>query len=641
MRVEDGPFASDSVTNTYQNRLRTGLALQQPTGAWTNGLGYDGAARLTNVVSQAGSFHYSFAPGAQNPVSSVALPNTAYITNTFDAVGRLTGTYLKNSGNTVLNKHEYVSNVANQRTQETRTDGTFVGYTYDNIGQLAIADSSVTGEDCGYSYDKGWNLSYLTNAGSLSTFRCNSKSELLWVNNLSLTYDGNGNLLTNAGIIYIYDDENRLVTVACPPLSGGGIDPGIPSGTPEPDNPSLPPSTGGWRSDFAYDGLGRLRIRQDAYSYTNGWYFTNVTEYIYDGTRVIQERDGNNAPKTSYTWGRDLSGTLEGAGGISGLLARSHGYSGGIWASHDFYHADGGGNITCMINGSQAVVASYRYDPFGNLVSSSGTLAGDNLYRFSSKEFHANSGMSMYLYRFYDPRLQRWINRDPAGERGGINLYAMVANDPLRYVDPLGLKTLVLNFGFDNSVGTSGNSGTVNDVKKSVAILEQILARCCDKFPQYCGIKVAPNYDVGPGEYDAGDKPAPKEGYKAEKDEDLNQFHSNLRRIRGGPGGVPILITNKHISKQSVNAGGFTEAGFGILLDVSPPPMGGGGLAGLAHELGHAYGYDSSGCGPYVNRKGVVDKEHSGTQSNVMFWNTSHGTDPDQCYCKALYNHAK
>jgi len=94
LRVEDGPFASDSVTNTYQNRLRTGLALQQPTGAWTNGLGYDGAARLTNVVSQAGSFHYSFAPGAQNPVSSVALPNTAYITNTFDAVGRLTGTYL-------------------------------------------------------------------------------------------------------------------------------------------------------------------------------------------------------------------------------------------------------------------------------------------------------------------------------------------------------------------------------------------------------------------------------------------------------------------------------------------------------------------------------------------------------------------
>jgi RHS repeat-associated protein len=442
--VEDGPFASDSVTNTYQNRLRTGLALQQPAGAWTNGFGYDGAARLTNVVSQAGSSVYGFAAGAQNLVTSVALPNTAYITNTFDAVARLAGTYLKNSGNTVLNKHEYVSNTANQRTQQTRTDGSYVGYTYDNIGQLTVADSSVAGEDCGYRYDTGWNLRYLTNAGSLSTFTCDPKNELIWVNSSPLTYDGNGNLLTNSGVIYIYDDENRLVTVANPPLQspgGGEID--VPSGPPGPDGPAPPPpSTGGWRSDFTYDGFGRLRIRQDGYSYTNGWYVTNITEYIYDGSRVIQERDGNNLPTVSYTRGRDLSGSLEGAGGIGGLLARSHGYSAGNWAVHNFYHADGGCNITCMVNEGQAVVASYRYDPFGNLVSSSGTLAGDNLYRFSSKEFHANSGMYIYLYRFYDPRLQRWINRDPVEEVGGINLYACAQNKPINQVDPLGLDPL-------------------------------------------------------------------------------------------------------------------------------------------------------------------------------------------------------
>src|SRR5262249_31730690 len=151
-----------------------------------------------------------------------------------------------------------------------------------------------------------------------------------------------------------------------------------------------------------------------------------------------QERDGDNNPTVSYTWGRDLSGTLEGAGGIGGLLARSHGYSGGNWSSHNFYHADGGGNITCMINGSQAVVASYRYDPFGNLMSSSGTLASDNLRRFSSKEFHANSGMYLYPCRCYDAHLQRWITRDPIGELGGINLYAFLEGDPLSKSDPFG-----------------------------------------------------------------------------------------------------------------------------------------------------------------------------------------------------------
>ena len=54
--TEDGPFTSDTVTNTYINRLRTTLSLQQPTGAWTNRFGWDAAKRLTNVTSQAGSF---------------------------------------------------------------------------------------------------------------------------------------------------------------------------------------------------------------------------------------------------------------------------------------------------------------------------------------------------------------------------------------------------------------------------------------------------------------------------------------------------------------------------------------------------------------------------------------------------------
>jgi hypothetical protein len=58
-----------------------------------------------------------------------------------------------------------------------------------------------------------------------------------------------------------------------------------------------------------------------------------------------------------------------------------------------FYHADGNGNITYMLNSSQSKVAEYRYDPFGNTVSQSGTLAEANVYRFSSKGIHVNSGM--------------------------------------------------------------------------------------------------------------------------------------------------------------------------------------------------------------------------------------------------------
>jgi hypothetical protein len=70
--------------------------------------------------------------------------------------------------------------------------------------------------------------------------------------------------------------------------------------------------------------------------------------------------------------------------------------------------------------------------------------------------------MYYYLYRFYDPSLQRWMNRDPLGEIGfeinrrlvplplirfvpiaemsqGPNLYTYVHNDPEDKYDSLGL----------------------------------------------------------------------------------------------------------------------------------------------------------------------------------------------------------
>jgi RHS repeat-associated protein len=83
-----------------------------------------------------------------------------------------------------------------------------------------------------------------------------------------------------------------------------------------------------------------------------------------------------------------------------------------------YYHSDGNGNITMLVNPSQYIVAKYLYDAFGNVLSASGILAQQNLYRFSSKEFHLNSGLSYYLYRYYDPNLQRWSNRDPLGDCG-------------------------------------------------------------------------------------------------------------------------------------------------------------------------------------------------------------------------------
>jgi RHS repeat-associated protein len=211
--------------------------------------------------------------------------------------------------------------------------------------------------------------------------------------------------------------------------------------------------TNTWKSGFAYDGLGRLRVARDYIWNLGTWSLINETRYVYDGMLVLQERDSGNNAVVSYTRGLDLSGTMQGAGlarqsdlsrqsrataeatagGIGGLLARTD--AGGS----AFYHADARGNITTMVDASGNEVARYLYDPFGRLLGKWGMLADANRYRFSSKELHPSSGLYYYGFRFYEPNLQRWVNQDPIGERGGINLYAFVGNDPVNFVDPLGL----------------------------------------------------------------------------------------------------------------------------------------------------------------------------------------------------------
>jgi RHS repeat-associated protein len=259
---------------------------------------------------------------------------------------------------------------------------------------------------------------------------CSTNTSVVTVNitNSGYAYDLNGNLLTDGTRCFAYDDENELISVW---------------------------ATNVWRNDFVYDGKLRRRIERDFTWLGGAWAQTNEIHFIYDGNLVVQERNTNNQPVVEYTRGKDLSGSFQGAGGIGGLLARSQDSlpPTPFYMAHSYYHADGNGNVTMLINASQTMAAKYLYDAFGNTLAQSGYLAAANTYRFSSKEWNANSGLYYYLYRFYDPNLQRWPNRDPLGEPGfevlrsgrldllgdGPNLYVFVKDNPVNQTDPLGL----------------------------------------------------------------------------------------------------------------------------------------------------------------------------------------------------------
>src|SRR6266540_2284801 len=366
-------------------------------------------------------------------------------------------------------------------------------YTYDVLGQLKTAMGKESGgpsrlhEQFKYGYDYARNLSFRTNNALVQSFTNNNLNQLstvgrsgtltvagttttnatsVTVNSLSATryadatfakdgfsladgnntftaiaqdavgrsdtnavtinlpaspsysYDSNGNLLADGRRTFTYDDENQLNSIIVTNAGGSST-----------------------LTTNIYDGLFRRRIRKE-FSWVNGtWAPAGEVRYVYDRRLVVQERDGNNVALISYTRGTDLSGTREGAGGIGGLLARTdHGQlTTGNGQPHAFYHADGNGNVTALVNDKQLIVARYTYDPFGSILAKSGPLADANTYRLSSQEYHQPSGLSLYLYRAYDPNLQRFINRDPIEEEGGINLYAYVFNDPINEWDDFGL----------------------------------------------------------------------------------------------------------------------------------------------------------------------------------------------------------
>jgi RHS repeat-associated protein len=300
----------------------------------------------------------------------------------------------------------------------------------------------------GYTSDPAWNLTKTTNNTFLVTTRTVNNLNQITASGGNYTYDANGNRTYASGnySTYIYDDDHNSRSERL--LWGNKLVAGLGSHyqlTSRNNNPAW--YSGSTKTDFTYDGKGRLRRRIE-YSWNSTystWSQASDTRYIYSGMLAIQERNGSNVPEVSYTRGWDLSGSLEGAGGIGGLLARSRSYSAGAWGNHDFYHADGNGNITMMLDSSQATVATYKYDPYGNSFTASGALASANLYRFSSKLWCANAGLYYYGYRFYDPLLQRWLNQDPIEEEGGLNLYSFAQNNPISQMDAYGLQIVDRN----------------------------------------------------------------------------------------------------------------------------------------------------------------------------------------------------
>ena len=156
-------------------------------------------------------------------------------------------------------------------------------------------------------------------------------------------------------------------------------------------------------------------------------------KFVYDGYKLTAVYDvlENNALRMTFAWQPDsvdldvpVSMTCDG--------------------ETYYYVTDGNKNVTALLDADGVRVAKYTYNPFGRILNSEGALAEINPFRFSSEYHDDETGLVYYNYRYYSPELGRWTKRDPIEEKGGVNLYAMVGNNPVNRWDHLGFGTFTV-----------------------------------------------------------------------------------------------------------------------------------------------------------------------------------------------------
>jgi RHS repeat-associated protein len=165
-----------------------------------------------------------------------------------------------------------------------------------------------------------------------------------------------------------------------------------------------------WR--YRYDPLGR-RVAKEGPSET--------IRYVWDGEVVVHEQTQARPP---VTW-----------------IFDAHSYSPLCKVENQEVHAvltDHLGTPQALFDGRGQLAWSGQYLAWGGLTNSSREKVSC-APRFQGQWFDAETGLHYSLYRYYDPKLGRFLSPDPIGLNGGTNLYSYVPN-PTRWIDPLGLQ---------------------------------------------------------------------------------------------------------------------------------------------------------------------------------------------------------
>ena len=403
----------------------TGYELQNSASSALSAVSYsyEPSGRLSTVSDGSDIFTYGYEPES-NLLASITAPKHS-VSYKYEANRDLMTIIDNQVSEASISKYKYNYDALGRRFDRSQSGSAINNQSTDTfdyntrsevIGSTNNVETAVEWNPS-YDYDKIGNrkestgfisATYTTNAlNQYDTFTPHS-SELTVPD-----YDADGNLQSSGLWTYTWNSENRLTSA----------------------------TDGTTTLNFTYDYQGRLVRKDDG---------SNVEIYVYDGWNRIAtylNQTSNFTLQTSYLLGLDLSGSLQGAGGVGGLLKESNYNSNFTLRTSLFCIYDAAGSVMQKLDSEGATVMSVAYDPFGNIIE--GNLVGE--YGFSTKPLIDNLDWYYYGFRYYDPFTGRWPNRDPLGEIGGFNLYAIVQNDSTNLYDYLGLSGLDSSNGVDYS----------------------------------------------------------------------------------------------------------------------------------------------------------------------------------------------
>lgn len=224
-----------------------------------------------------------------------------------------------------------------------------------------------------------------------AVYQSNELNQYTAVSQSALGYDPNGNLDHFDDLTTSHSADGRLESV----------------------------TKSGVQAIYGYDAAGRRTSRHVGGA---------GTRYLHDGDQVIEEYDDSGQLLRRYVYGPGIDRPIR----ISTTTGSF------------YYHFDALGSVVALSDATGALAESHAYSPFGEVNHPS---AVGNPYLFTGREYDPESGLYYYRNRYYSPELGRFLEPDPLGYTDGMNLYAYVNQNPVNYVDPMGLIGRVPAYG--------------------------------------------------------------------------------------------------------------------------------------------------------------------------------------------------